>query len=113
MIIEEEIAIGRRAFPETQRLLDGPVLQQAANLQTCGWHGTLTHPEDGAFALVSLDRTEWRGETVRVTAGDRSVLVYVIGSRDLPVDISLTRRAFMALAPLYRESLIVRTAVLI
>lgn len=116
MILEPEVALGRRAFPEAQRLLVTQPLRLATDLKTCGWHGTNVHPEDGAFALVRSGpegfQDEYVGEVLRLTVGSRSCIAYVLAARDLPWDVSLTRRAFMALAPLFTSQLLIRAEVL-
>lgn len=115
MSVEPEITAGRRAYPKAQELLDSTLLRPAPDLRVCGWHGTSVHPEDGAFALVNADVAAlevYVGEVVRVRYGDRSCVAYVIGSRVLPWDVSLTRRGYMALAPLWAESLAVNVEVL-
>lgn len=108
---EPEVLAGRRAFPEAQRLLDGPTLRSADDLRNAGWHGTLTHPEAGAFAVVRRDLEDYVGEVIRVTYGSRSCVVYVVAARDVPQELSLTRRAFMALSPLWRERIRVQAEV--
>lgn len=106
----------RRAFPKAQELLASTPLRPAPDLTACGWHGTSVHREDGAFALVNLGKPgldeAYVGEVIRVRFEDRSCLVYVIGARDLPWDLSLTRRAFMALSPLWATSLTVYSEVM-
>lgn len=111
-VVEPEILIGRRAFPKAQELLAGNALgpSQTFSLGT-GWHGTDTHPETGAFALVDTDsgNDELIGEILHVSlvVGDkvRGVYVYCLGSASLPTPLSLTRRAFGALGLLTLESL--------
>lgn len=104
-MIEPEVAIGRRAFPAAQALLAGALLTSIPDVSTVGWHETFVDGESGAFAVVRFGLEELRGEIVKVTAGDRSCFVYVVGARDVPVDLSLARRAFLSLAPLWTEQL--------
>lgn len=108
-MIEPEIAWGRRAFPEAQRLFDeagSPGARWPGQLDT-GWHSSSVHEETGAFALVrsgaGLD--DLIGEVIEVRTDYRSVLVYVLASRDIEQQLSLTRRAFLALALLTKESI--------
>lgn len=72
-----------------------------------GWYGTETHPEAGAFAVV---RDGWGiegliGRVLKITVGSRSIFVYVVGARDVPADVAVTRRAFLGLGLLAQESL--------
>lgn len=81
---------------------------------TCGWHGTGADPETGAFCVVRTGGplSDLVGERLQVTyagAGPaRRVVVYCHDEQAFPVefdeDLSLTRRAFMALAPLASDS---------
>lgn len=111
-MIEPEVMDGRRAFPETQRLFAGEALEGAPALRRVGWHGTQTHTEDGAFAVVPPALDRYVGEVVQVNTGGRSCFVYVLAARDVPVDLSLTRRAFLSLAPLWMTELLSRTEVI-
>jgi hypothetical protein len=71
-----------------------------------GWHGTRFNRETGAFALVrsSGPLAHLIGERLKVTLvtnRHRVVYVYVNGSTDrVYADLSLTRRAWLNLAPL-------------
>lgn len=107
MTVEPEVMLGRRAFPMAQQLLAGSVESQLPQLVETGWHDTSVHPETGAFALVrqgaGLD--DLIGEILRVQAQDRTAYVYCLGSADVPTDLSLARRAFLALGLLALESL--------
>ena len=97
-------------FPwfESQRLLmfdTAPEL--AVPVATCGWHGTNFDPNRGAYAVVREDGPlgDLVGERLRLTyfpepSLARSVVVYAITLGQPMEDISLSRRAFMGLAPL-------------
>lgn len=105
--VEPEVAAGRRAFPQAQELLAGSPLGNTVLLQV-GWHDTGLHEETGAFALVrdgaGLD--DLIGEIVRVSYLDRHVFVYVLQAVPLPdvtPDVTLVRRAFMAIGRLSLE----------
>lgn len=97
----------------------------AASRQTAvaGWHGTSTDPEAGSFCIVRSDGplADLVGERVRVTyrVGTlaRAVALFCHDEQDFGAaaadeDISLTRRAFMALAPLALDSVTVEVEVL-
>lgn len=103
---EPEILAGRRAFAKAQELLAGATRVRIEGLVRTGWHDTAISPERPAFAVVRRDgpMLELIGEIIRVTLDDRSCFVYVLGSALVPVDLSLTRRAFMAIGLLAAES---------
>lgn len=106
-IVEQELLDGRRAFPEAQRLFAGVALRRLPERVDVGWHGTDIDVETGAFAVVrdgaGLD--DLIGEILIVSVGTRSVLVFVMGARAVPQDISLSRRGFLALGLLAKESI--------
>ena len=96
-MIEPEIAAGRRAFPMAQQLLGGAVAGRLPGFVNVCWHGSARHIETGSFALVSLDGELGGliGDVVKVTGpSGKSVYAYVLGSRDVPCPLSLTRRTF-------------------
>lgn len=107
-LIEPEVSTGRRAFATAQALLAGSVIQGSAVSVPCGWHGTETDPEVGSFAVVKQDGllTALVGEIVKVTYRSVVVYAYVLGERDVPVELSLSRRAMMPLALLAEESIV-------
>lgn len=104
---EPEVLNARRAFPEAQALLAGEPLTALPTELEVGWHDTSTHPETGAFAVVGIDSglDDWIGEILLVTANGRACYVYVMGAVDVPVALSLARRAFCSLAVLSVEAL--------
>lgn len=108
MSVEPEILAGRRVFAVTQQLFAGAPLRRLPERVSVGWHGTDVDAETGAFAVV---RQSWGlddliGEVLRLTTDTgRVCFVYVLGARDVPTDISITRRAFFpTLALLAEES---------
>jgi hypothetical protein len=105
---EPELLVIRRAFPAAQALLAGAALSRVGTTVEVGWHSTETHPELGSsHALVrsGADLDDLIGEVLKITRGDREpVFVYVLGARDLPTDVSVARRAFLALGLLAVES---------
>lgn len=108
---DELAALG---WPSAQKALSGVV--QSATAQTVGmeWHGTLLDPHEGAFAVVRAGGAleEMVGQRLRVTLGRRAIFVYVVDSADeLEEDLSLARRAWLALANLSDESRTVRVEV--
>lgn len=105
-MIEPEIADGRRAFATAQTLLGGAVRSRVGSFVDVCWHGSARHPETGSFALVSLDSglDDLIGEVLKVTGpSGRSVYAYVLGSRDVPHPLSLTRRTFLGMELLSKQ----------
>jgi hypothetical protein len=106
-IVEIEVADARRSFSKAQELLAGVPFRLIPYVEV-GWYDTAAHPEDGCFALVREEGpyTDLVGEVLRVTYGSRpGVFVYVIGGADIPQDLALYRRAFLAVALLTKESI--------
>lgn len=105
--IEPEILDARRAFPTSQGLLGGPSVRQVQGLVVTGWHDTSVSGERPSFAVVRRDgpQLDLIGEIIRVSYADRSVFAYVLGSALIPVDLSLARRAFLAIGLLAAESI--------
>lgn len=97
---EPEILDARQGFPDAQAALGSGVLDAVSGLYGCGWYGTSVSRERGSFALVNRDGPleSIIGDRVKLTSGDHSTFVYVIGSADLDWDIHITRRSFAALS---------------
>lgn len=113
----DDIQIARYPFSYAQRVLGEEPPMETSLVASLTWHGTVTSPERGSFALVQRDGrfTDLIGERVRVsTFLGRSVNAYVLGVADLNEedDLSVTRRLFLALAPLATDSLNVRVEIL-
>lgn len=104
--VMEERIYAALPFPEAQAQLASPGLMPTRPVAaSCGWHGTGLDPERGSFAIVARDGplADLVGERLAVsrrdTAEARTVYVYVHADSDtLTEELSLTRRAFMALA---------------
>lgn len=107
----EDLHLGRLPFPQAQEAFAGGVAR-VSEVQA-GWHGTVLSPETGSFALVNQEGplADKVGDRLRVTVGLNNVFVYVLGEAELEDDISLTRRAFLALGPLAADSLDVTVGV--
>lgn len=107
----EDIQLGRLPWTEAQEAFMGAVTQTQE--ATTGWHGTRLHPEVGSFALVDSDGplASLVGDRLRITSGFTSIFVYVVGETELEDDLSLTRRAFLALSSLADDSLDVTVGV--
>jgi hypothetical protein len=111
---ESELMLARRAFPVAQEGLAGGTSRVAAPSAAVGWHSSSVSPETGAVALVRADGAlaDLVGEIIRVhylaPGRDRSVYVYVLGSSarlEESLDLSLSRRSFLALEGLYAEEI--------
>lgn len=101
---EPEIQAGRRAFAKAQSLLSGGPIQPSVALNV-GWHDTSVNPERGSFAVVANAHQDLVGEIVQVAFSGRTVYAYVLTTADVPVDLSVTRRLFLALNRLTLVSL--------
>lgn len=105
-MIEPELAIIQRAFPEAQALLPFVPAQNLGRILT-GWHDTALSRWTGpaALALRGSALEEYVGETLVVSTDRGRISVYVVGaSGQLLTDLSLARRAFLAVAPLAAET---------
>ncbi|MGH2939834.1 MAG: hypothetical protein ACRDPE_17115 [Solirubrobacterales bacterium] len=107
-----DLLLSRRALAVSQEAWDGEARAVAAVAANIGWHGSQTHKETGAIALVPIEGkfSELVGEIVRVTRlggspAPRSVLVYVYARIDTDLDMTITRRAFQELGLLANESI--------
>lgn len=120
----EDAALARLPWGVTQRVLraSGPIAS-SRRAATCGWHGPTTDVEDGANAIVRSDGplADLVGERLQVTYRlgtlRRTVAVYCSDEQAFPgvaasEDLSLSRRAFMALAPLASDDIAVEVQVL-
>lgn len=99
MIEEVEIVNGMRAWPESQVALRGATdPSQVFDVLAC-WYDTDIEEHEGAFCLVDVGGplADLVGDFVRVTHAGREAFVYCLGQEDLPCEIGLARRAFMAL----------------
>jgi hypothetical protein len=118
---EDDLYYARLPFDRAQAALDtaktDPASLRAANLS---WHGDLTDPERGSFALVNrggpLD--DLVGDRVQIIVGrgtdvQRRVVAYCHADADLISDISVTRRLFLALGILGDEQPTVEVEVLV
>lgn len=116
--VDPEVLIARKAWGSSQ---DGFI---AMNLQptvipggmVTGWHDTNVEEERGATAVVDENdevAAALVGEILRVSVGHHSALIYVIDSSNiLPTPLSLSRRAFAAIAPLWYEQITPRVEVM-
>lgn len=98
---ELEIQIGRRAFSAAQSIF-GHAKRRTSTYAAVSlhWHGTSIDVNEGSFAVVKSGGrlSELVGDIVQVKIGQRSVYVYVVAESGLiPTDITLARRAFLAI----------------
>lgn len=118
---DEQLA--RLPWDAAQRALavSGPV-RASRRSAVASWHGVDTDPERGAFCIARSDGAlaDLVGERVRVAfrvgTRERAVAVFCHDEQDFPdglvEDISLSRRAFLALAPWAMETIPVTVEVL-
>lgn len=107
-MIDQELNVTRRAWPESQRLLESPVERLVAGSVPVSWHESGLTPEGGATAVVRINGplTGLVGEVIRVQWDVRpAVFVYVLGQARVLGDLSLSRRAYLAAAYLAAETL--------
>lgn len=111
--VDPKLMMSRRAFPVSQLAWAGAPVRQVGSELAIGWHDSSATGETGAIALVNQtgNYLDLIGEIIRVTTTtpggrERSSLVYVYEMASLDVDISLSRRAFLALGLLPTESLL-------
>lgn len=112
----EDADYARYGFGTAQAVLAGPADPRTRRIAVAGWHGTYLDPEPQGASLAVVqsggDLSDLVGERLLVRAEDgRSVVVYVHRETDLDLDdgtqISLTRRAWQAIATLATDSLLV------
>lgn len=103
---EQLIDSASGGFADAQAALRG-VRESLFGTIEVGWHDTVVDSHEGCFALVrtGADNDGLVGEVLEVRYAGKSVFVYCVGSADVPTDISLSRRAFIALEPLWADSL--------
>lgn len=105
--VEPELLIIERAFPEAQALLASTPSEILGSL-VVGWHDTVLSRWTGAAAVVRRGGPleERVGEIIRVSTDFGSAVVYVVGTADVERDLSLARRAFLAVCPLAEEEIL-------
>ena len=110
--LDPVLMVSRRAFPLAQQLLAGGVAEIAHRAARVIWYGSATFPEIGACAIVQeeTEMEELVGEVLRCSTAiqgiEQWVYVYCVGALPLlDVELGLSRRAFLELAPLSTEVL--------
>lgn len=114
MTTEPEILAGLKGFPDAQTAFAGEVFSTWPSALTLGWYDTSLREEAGSFAVVRANAgfDDLVGEVLRVTVERRSVFAYCLSAEDIPDDVGLYRRAFLALAVLSTEQLLARVDVI-
>jgi hypothetical protein len=115
--VEPELFAAQQAFGDAQRMLgeQAGALSKLLTSVDIRWHEfTESDWARGCLALASADSDyeDLVGSILRVTSGHRSVLVYCVASVVIEHDLSLTRRAWMALGDLASTTLTARVEVL-
>ena len=120
----EDLELSRLPWDLTQRVLGATgALRNSRVVATAGWHATALDPETGAVAIVRTGGPleDLVGERIRVTRRvgtlERSVAVFVHDELEFPdellgEDLSLSKAAFLRLAPWNTEALDVVVEVL-
>lgn len=111
--IEEEVLWARRAFPKAQELLAGEADHLLGRI-SLGWHHTDISPEAGSFCIVRRGGPyeDLLGDILILTVGLRApIYVYVLNTAPIVADISLARRAFLALGRLSHDRIQARVEV--
>lgn len=117
---ETDLYLASLGFQSAQFALSGVGDPRTKQRSYATWHGTFLDPEPQGASLAIVQSgsplAELVGERVKVTsASRRSVTVYVHRETDLDLDddtqISLSRRAWQALAPASDDILLVTTEV--
>lgn len=104
---EDEVVLARRSFATAQAGLAAygapRLIEQSVE---ASWHAEATHEERGSFAVVREGGalTGLVGEVLRVSSAAGSVFVYCVAARDIPDELSLYRRAFLAIGGLFVET---------
>lgn len=104
LISDEDLAA--LGWQSSQQALRGSGNSGTAQTVGVEWHGTLLDDREGAFAIVRQGGPleQLVGERLRVALSDREVFVVIVGSSDeLDEDVSLARRAWLALANLSED----------
>lgn len=121
-LVADDLTLATQGSISAQRALSTAVEPQSLQVAACGWHGQGYDPPRGMLAIVAADGplADLVGERLRVSArfSDRSVVVKChaddsVYDRPIAEDLSLTRRAFMLLAPAATEELAVEVEVMI
>lgn len=97
---EMEIMAGRRAFATAQQLLaGGPISGIPPRQLAIGWHDSTVNPEQGSFAVVQQNAglDDLVGEIVSIAYAGVIVYAYVLATADVPAQLSVCRRVFVAL----------------
>lgn len=108
---QDEPQFARLPFAKAQAALDGAAIPLERFQVTAGWFGTRRSPERGAFVIVDSEGplAGLVGERLRVSRADlptpRSVVAYCHTRDNVEFDLSLSRRAYLALGELNLDSL--------
>jgi hypothetical protein len=106
--LEVEIMAGRRVFATAQALLSGgPIAGLASQRLSVGWHNSSVNSESGSFAVVAQNGglDDLVGEIVSIKYSNAIIYAYVLTTADVPVQLSVTRRLFLAMNRLTLESI--------
>lgn len=118
---ETDLYLANLAYPSAQAALNTAEADPRTKRRVyASWHGTFLDPQSQGASLavtqVGGALSDLVGERVRVSSDSRSTVVYIHRETDLDLDddtqISLSRRAWQALAPLSDDTLLVTVEVI-
>lgn len=109
-----EVLEARYDFELAQRRLGGDEGVALSGFFACGWYGTAIQEDRGCFAIANTDGpfAPYVGQRLELTRSRRSVIVFCFAQTDLPHDIALARRPYMALESPAIDEIFVTAAVL-
>lgn len=115
--VEPLIIEGRQGFADAQAALAGTVDTTIADRRLdVGWYGSQVIATRGCFAVVDVEREDLGGlvgDVLLLTHGSRYVYVYCVARAQVSLPLCISRRAFMALAPAYKDSVSCKVRVLV
>lgn len=106
MVDNEELVLDR-AFPKAMALISSQPESRVGDFVTVGWHSLDVDPATGPAGVVRIGGPldpDLIGEVLRLTFEGHELFVLVLGARDVDADLSVSRRAFMELGLLARET---------
>ena len=118
---ETDLYLANLGFPSAQTALNTAEADPRTKQRVyASWHGTFLdpQPQGASLAIVQADGvlSDLVGSRVRVSSNTNSTVVYIHREVDLDLDddtqISLSRRAWLALAPLSEDTLLTTVEVI-
>ncbi len=104
---ETELLDASRSWPETQRLFMAGVDQTRRQYEVAAsWYDRSFDGSVGACCFIQQGSLleELVGDFVVVTLEGRKLYLYCVGGGPIETEIAVTQRAFIEMAPLWKES---------